>query len=117
VAFVDIYRVMIVGIADPGVKINYGDVPKAGRINKHIHFYPSNDAKTRWVVPEHPPADWPFLRTLYVVFGGKAWRADGKGFGNIMLAPGAPGAKALQDGPLFQGSYFKPAQSYRTYSF
>jgi len=52
------------------------------------------------------PPDWPLSRTLYAECGGKAWRSDGAGIANVMLAPGAPGTQALQTGPLFMASFW-----------
>ncbi len=86
-------RVEIVGLKTPDGK---------------VHYFPQNDAKSRWIMPAAPP-DWPLVRTLYAEYGGKAWRPDGSGIANIMLAPGAPGTKALQAGPLYKASYWTPA--------
>jgi len=59
-----------------------------------------------WLQVKNPP--WPLTRTLYAQYGGKAWNAAGTGIVNVMLKPGAPGTKALQDGPLYQASYYMP---------
>ena len=53
-------------------------------------------------------ANWPFMRTLYVAYGGKAWRKDGSGIVNVMLDPDGAGTQALHDGPLFKGNYYLP---------
>jgi hypothetical protein len=73
------------------------------------HVYPSADPKTRYQLTDLPP-DWPFIRTLYAVCGGDAWRADGGGVANVMLAPGASGTRALRAGPLFRGGYWAPGE-------
>ena len=72
-----------------------------------VHLFPQDNSQARWIMPATPP-DWPLTRTLYAECGGKAWRSDGTGIANVMLAPGAPGTKALQAGPLFRASYWTP---------
>ncbi|MHB9133668.1 MAG: prepilin-type N-terminal cleavage/methylation domain-containing protein [Armatimonadota bacterium] len=74
--------------------------------NGVVAHFPSDDPKHPSVYPANPT--WPFIRTLYAVCGGNTWRADGAGIGNVMLAPDAPGTRALRDGPLFQASYWAP---------
>ncbi len=71
-----------------------------------VHFYPRDTLRCRCIREEKPT--WPLIRTLYAHYGGKAWKADGTGIVNVMLAPGAPGTKALQAGPLYQASYYLP---------
>ena len=71
-----------------------------------VHYYPQEDRKSRWVVPATPA--WPWTRTLYAVCGGAAWKADGSGIANVMLAPGGAGTAALHKGPLFGTGYWKP---------
>ena len=91
-AIADPNRVQIIGLRTPDGK---------------VHLFPQDDPKARWIMPATPP-DWPLTRTLYAECGGKAWRSDGTGIANVMLAPGAPGTKALRAGPLFRASYWKP---------
>jgi len=62
-------------------------------------YYPQSDSKHRWLVPDSP--DWPWTRMLYAEYSGAAWKADGSGIANVMLAPGGAGTKALRRGPLF----------------
>ena len=93
-AIADPDKVQIIGLRTPDGK---------------VHFFPQDDPKARWIMPATPP-DWPLTRTLYAECGGKAWRSDGTGIANVMLAPGAPGTKALQAGPLFRASYWTPAK-------
>lgn len=71
-----------------------------------VHYYPQDNLKYRWLVQEK--ATWPLMRTLYAQYGGKARNRAGTGIVNVMLAPGGAGTKALQDGPLFQASYYLP---------
>lgn len=76
------------------------------------HYLPNTTANVPstdwWLMPEAPPADYPFVRTLYVVCTGKAWNAEGTAIGNVMFAPGGAGTVALQDGPLFRAGYWRP---------
>ncbi|MHB9026517.1 MAG: prepilin-type N-terminal cleavage/methylation domain-containing protein [Armatimonadota bacterium] len=77
------------------------------RQGEREYYFPNADIKHRYVLPVEP--DWPYLRTLYAVVGDKAWGAPSSNtFGRLMLAPGGPGTKALQEGPLFQASYQLP---------
>ena len=92
-AVVDIERVQVLDIVDDqGVE--------------HHFFTQDSKAKLRYLAPAEP--EWPFMRTLYVAYGGKAWRKDGSGIVNVMLAPDGAGTQALHDGPLFKGNYYLP---------
>ena len=72
----------------------------------NVWYYPSADPEKRW----HRPMtlNHPFVRTLYVAFGGKAWTPGKPCFGSEMLAPGSPGMTALQAGPLYMTGYYAP---------
>ncbi|MHB0936185.1 MAG: hypothetical protein ACYC6A_07315 [Armatimonadota bacterium] len=70
------------------------------------HYYPRRSTRYRWVVPDSP--DWPWTRTLYAEYGGAAWKADGSGIANVMLAPGGAGTEALRRGPLFGTGLWGP---------
>ncbi|MHB9107408.1 MAG: DUF1559 family PulG-like putative transporter [Armatimonadota bacterium] len=83
-AFADPDRVVILALKAPEGKVFY---------------YPQKSQKHRWVVPDSP--NWPWTRTLYAEYGGAAWKADGSGIANVMLAPGGAGTEALRRGPLF----------------
>jgi len=91
-AIADPNKVQIIGLRTPDGK---------------VHFFPQDNLKSRWVMPATPP-EWPLSRTLYAECGGKAWCSDGAGIANVMLAPGTPGTKALQAGPLFKASFWTP---------
>jgi len=71
-----------------------------------IYCYPNDNPKEAAILPDQTNS--PFTRTLYAECGGKAWTREGTGIANVMLAPNAPGTKALQAGPLFKASYFLP---------
>ncbi len=88
-AFADLNRVQILGLQGADGK---------------VYYYPQSNPKYRWRIPDNPT--WPLMRTLYAQYGGKAWQKNGAGIVNVMLTPGAPGTKALQEGPLFQASYY-----------
>ena len=72
-----------------------------------LHCFPTADAKNRW---DRAYLDWshPFIRKLYVAFGGQTWTPGKPCFGSEMLAPGSPGMTALQAGPLYTWGYGKP---------
>ncbi|MHB9026516.1 MAG: prepilin-type N-terminal cleavage/methylation domain-containing protein [Armatimonadota bacterium] len=90
--FADLDRVQTLGIKHPDGK---------------TYLFPSDNPKYRWNLPKDP--DWPYVRTLYAVCGKDVWGARGSNtFARLMLAPGGPGTKALQAGPLFQASYLLP---------
>jgi len=90
-AFADPDRVVILALKMPGGKTFY---------------YPQKHKKRRWVVPDSP--DWPWMRTLYVEYGGAVSKADGSGIANVMLAPGGAGTEALRRGPLFGTGLWTP---------
>jgi len=71
-----------------------------------VYRYPNDDEKSTTLTPDQPNS--PLTRILYAACGGNAWSPTGTGIANVMLAPNAEGTKALQAGPLFKASYFKP---------
>ncbi len=89
--------------ADPE-RVNIPGVRDAGGT---VHYFPNTNAKHRWEYPIGE--DWPLLRTLYARCAGTTWQvAKDSGIGNVMLAPGAVGKRAMQAGPLFKASYLPP---------
>ncbi len=68
------------------------------------YYFPWKNPNYRFMVPAKP--NWPWMRTLYAVCGGKA--QGPKSISHVMLTPGGAGTQALRDGPLFKVSYFLP---------
>jgi hypothetical protein len=94
--FADLDRVQVLGLKNPTTGQEY--------------YFPNADPKHRWEVGDDAPtpAQWPMVRTLYAVVGGKAER-DGKftTFADFFLTPGSKGRQCLLRGPLFTASYWR----------
>ncbi|HEY3416840.1 MAG TPA: hypothetical protein VGM23_08155, partial [Armatimonadota bacterium] len=86
-AFADLDRVQILAI----------------RQGNRTYYFPSADIQHRGELTDTP--DWPYMRTLYAVIDSAPGSHT---FARLMLAPGGPGTRALQAGPLFQASYLLP---------
>jgi hypothetical protein len=75
------------------------------------YTFPQQNPKYRWIQPtlttSLPAGFSSFVRTLYAVCGGNAASTgNNANFANSMLVSGSGGLQAIQQGPLFQASYW-----------